>query len=100
MIAWFLCFALLSSVVWAARQTAKPAKVAGNSAPGVALAGALSQVTGVAISPLLGVSTVGAYTWFHAPAEKRASLPWYAQPRYRIIGLLLVAACASDCCRC
>lgn len=93
-LALFLCFALLSSVVWAASQTAKPAKAAGNSAPGVALAATLSQVTGVAISPLLGVSAVGAYTWFRAPAEKRASLPWYAQPRYWIIGLLLVAACA------
>jgi hypothetical protein len=90
----FLCFALLSSVVWAANQSVKPLKAAGNSAPGVALAATLTQVTGLAISPLLGISAVGAYTWFKAPEEKRASLPWYAQPRYWIIGLLLVAACA------
>ena len=43
---------------------------------------------------MLGVCAVGAYTWFNTPEEKRASLPWYAQPRYWIIGLLIVAACA------
>ena len=88
----FFSLAALSSVVWAAGQSAKPAKA--TAAPGVALAASLSQITGVAISPMLGVSAVGAYTWFNAPAEKRASLPWYAQPRYWIIGLLLVGACA------
>lgn len=93
-IALFIGFALLSSVVWAASQSAKPAKTTGTPAPGVALAATLSQVTGVAISPMLGVSAVGAYTWLNTPKEKRASLPWYAQPQYWIIGLLIVAACA------
>ena len=90
----FIGFALLSSVVWAASQSSKPVKVAAKASPGVALAATLSQVTGVAISPMLGVCAVGAYTWFNTPEEKRASLPWYAQPRYWIIGLLIVAACA------
>jgi hypothetical protein len=93
-IALVLCLAVLSSVVWAAGQSTKSAQPATASAPGAALAGTLSQITGVAISPLLGVSAVGAYTWFRAPAEKRASLPWYTKPAFWLTGLLVVGACA------
>jgi hypothetical protein len=49
------------------------------------------MITGVAISPLLGVGAVGAYTWWNAPVEKRARLDWYAQPWFWIPALLLVA---------
>lgn len=84
--------AMLTSVSWAASKPAKSSKAA--VAPGVAMAAKLSQVTGVAISPLLGVSAVGAYTWFKTPAAKRASLPWYARPTFWGLALLLVAACA------
>ncbi|HUJ42802.1 MAG TPA: hypothetical protein VLW52_04250 [Opitutaceae bacterium] len=99
-IVFVFCLALVSSVVWAAGQssksakTAKTAKSAAASTPGVALAGTLSQITGVAISPLLGVSAVGAYTWFRAPAEQRASLPWYTKPAFWLTALLVVGACA------
>jgi hypothetical protein len=94
-IALFCGVMLAGSLAWAAGQPSpKPAKASAAAAPGAALAGTLSQITGVAISPLLGVSAVGAYTWFRAPAEKRASLPWYAHPGFWLCGLLLVAACA------
>lgn len=55
-----------------------------------------TQVTGIAISPLLGVSTVGAYQWWgaHTEAEK-AALPWFANPLVWGTGLLLVGACAA-----
>ena len=88
-----LCLALVSSVVWAAGQSSPSTKSA-SSTPGVAMAGTLSQITGVAISPLLGVSAVGAYTWFRAPAEKRATLPWYTKPAFWLTGLLAVGVCA------
>jgi hypothetical protein len=61
--------------------------------PGLAAATALSTITGVAISPLLGVSAVGAYTYFQTPPEKRASLSWYAQPWFWLLGTALVAVC-------
>lgn len=61
--------------------------------PGLAAATALSTITGVAISPLLGVSAVGAYTYFQTPPEKRASLSWYAQPWFWMLGMALVAVC-------
>lgn len=63
--------------------------------PGVELAALATQITGIAISPLLGVSTIGAWQWFKADTpERRAALPWFAQPGFWAIGLLLVVAVA------
>jgi hypothetical protein len=91
----FVCLTLLTTVVWAAGQAKTPAKATSTApAPGVALAATFSQITGVAISPLIGVSTVGAYTWFRTPSEQRGSLAWYCQPLYWVLGLLLVGVCA------
>ena len=61
--------------------------------PGVALATGITEITGVAISPLLGVSAVGGYTWFRTPAEKRAGLAWYCQPWAWGTGLVILAMC-------
>lgn len=48
--------------------------------PGVALAEGITEITGVAISPLLGVSSVGAWHYFQTPEGLRHDLPWYCQP--------------------
>ncbi len=62
--------------------------------PGTELAHAVSEITGVAISPLLGVSAVGAWKYFHAHTpQQRARLPWFAQPCFWIPALVLVTAC-------
>ena len=62
--------------------------------PGTKLAYAISEITGVAISPLMGVSAVGAWKYFHAQTpQQRARLPWFAQPWFWIPALVLVAAC-------
>ncbi len=62
--------------------------------PGADLAHAISEITGVAISPLLGVSTVGAWKYYHARTpQQRARLPWFAQPWFWITGFVLVTAC-------
>jgi hypothetical protein len=62
--------------------------------PGVELAHAISEITGVAISPLLGVSAVGAWKYFHARTpQQRARLPWFAQPWFWIPAFVLVTAC-------
>lgn len=73
------------------KAASSPAK-----APGVELAVMASQVTGIAISPLLGVSCVGAWQWWgaHTPAEK-AALPWFAQVKFWLPALLLVVVCAA-----
>ena len=58
--------------------------------PGVEIAQAISTITGVAISPLLGVGAVGAWRYYQAPVDKRPSLPWFAQPWFFAPALLLV----------
>jgi hypothetical protein len=62
--------------------------------PGVGIAQTLSTITGVAISPLLGVSAVGCYQWCKAETEEqKAKLPWFASPMFWVPAFLLVAAC-------
>ena len=62
--------------------------------PGRQIAENISLITGVAISPLMGVGAVGAYQYFNAktPAQK-ANLPWFAHPLFWSPALLLVGAC-------
>lgn len=54
------------------------------------LAKTISQITGVAISPLLGTGAVGAWRYFETPRGQRARLPWFAQPWFWVPALLLV----------
>jgi hypothetical protein len=63
--------------------------------PGVGIAQTLSVITGVAISPLLGVGAVGCYQYLHAQGDpdKIAKLPWFANPLFWVPALLLVLAC-------
>lgn len=89
-----LCVLLVTTpLLFAASNTsAKPA--AESPRVGAELASTLTQVTGVAISPLLGVSALGAYKYFTTPEADRAKLPWYCQMKYWSVGLLIVAAVA------
>ena len=67
-----------------------------DSSPAAPIATAISTVTGIAISPLLGTGGYGAYQWFAAKDEKtRAALPWYAQLKFWLPALLLVAVAAA-----
>jgi hypothetical protein len=73
---------------------AGPAASTNAVVPGTELAHTISEITGVAISPLLGVSAVGAWKYFHARTpEQAARLPWFAQPWFWIPAFVLVAAC-------
>jgi hypothetical protein len=89
----------LAAVCWCppGALTAAPAATGSSTnavTPGTELAYAISQITGVAISPLLGVSAVGAWKYFHAQTpQQRARLPWFAQPYFWIPAFVLVAAC-------
>jgi MFS family permease len=84
--------ALLAWAVQSGSPPARSAAPASEFAPGRELAEALSTVTGVAISPLLGTAAVGAWKYFRTPAEGRPRLPWYAQPYFWVPALLIVAA--------
>jgi hypothetical protein len=87
-----LILALCSVLVLAAPAQAAAKK---EKTPGVELATMASQVTGIAISPLLGVGGVGAYQWMSADTpEEKARLPWFAQVSFWLPALLLVGVCA------
>src|SRR4051794_24897627 len=102
LVALALCLSFLSLPLLAATgpapKAAGPAKAAApaEKTPGLELAALVTQVTGIAISPLLGVSAIGAYRYFQAgtPQEK-AALPWFAHPGFWFFGLLLVGAVAA-----
>jgi hypothetical protein len=77
-----------------AAEPAETAPTTNAPVPGTELARAISEITGVAISPLLGVSAVGVWKYYHARTpQQRARLPWFAQPWFWIPALVLVAAC-------
>lgn len=68
----------------------------GGASPAVPIAAAVTTVTGIAISPLLGTGLYGAYQWFTAKDDAaRAALPWYSQMKFWLPALLIVAVCAA-----
>lgn len=92
-----LCVLCVFAVpLWAASKPAPKGKDGEVPSAGLELAKTATQITGVAISPLLGVSAIGAYDWWRAstPAEK-AALPWFANPLVWVCGFLLVGASAA-----
>ena len=70
-----------------------PPKQTAERLPGVELAERAAQITGVAISPLLGVSSVGAWKYYRTPAPNRHSLPWFCHPIVWGIGFSIIALC-------
>jgi hypothetical protein len=86
-----LALALCGSLAFAATEATKP-RVTEKS--GIAAAVALTKITGIAISPMLGVGAVGAYDYFTCPKGQADQLPWYAQIHFWLPALLLVGVVA------
>ncbi len=85
----------MAAPLWAAATPPAAPKTGDKPVIGVQLASTLTQITGIAVSPMLGVSALGAYKWVQADTpEQKAALPWYAQPMYWITGLLIVGGVA------
>lgn len=61
--------------------------------PGVSLSQGVSEITGVAISPLLGVSFMGVWTYYRTEPHLRHRLPWYCHPGVWGTGLALILVC-------
>lgn len=79
-----------------AADAAKPTPAVPDRSPGAPIAGAISTVTGMAISPLLGTGAYGAYQYFNATTpEQKAALPWFAHWAFFGPALLIVGACAA-----
>jgi MFS family permease len=95
--AFALVFAVLSSLVLTqfsatTEQRGSASKDQPPSLPAEAAA-AITTITGVAISPLLGVSLVGSYQYLRA--EDKSNLPWYAHPWFWLPALLVCAMVAT-----
>ena len=84
---------LWPSVIEAAAAPAAKTRPSTTVSPGVQAAQTLSEVTGIAISPLLGVGAVGAFKYMKSSAAERAELSWYAQPWFWLPALLVVGLC-------
>ncbi len=77
----------LGNSAFAAEKKSSPPK---STTPGLEAARTLSTVTGVAISPLLGVGAVGCHEWYQARQAGKQPAHWYAQPYFWVPALLLV----------
>jgi hypothetical protein len=94
-------FVLLATVVLVVitpllAATATAPASGGDRSPAAPIATAISTVTGIAISPLLGTSAYGAYKYFTAKdAAAREALPWYSKVSFWLPALLIVAVCAA-----
>lgn len=82
---------ILAPLAWAAGGGSRQS----SGHPGAPVATAISTVTGIAISPLLGTAGYGAYQWFTAKDGTRDKLPWYSQMKFWLPALLVVAAVAA-----
>lgn len=92
--------ALLSSTLLTAAEPASSGTPSAGIAlresmllPGVSLSEGVSEITGVAISPLLGVSFMGVWTYYRTEAHLRHRLPWYCHPVAWGTGLSLIGIC-------
>ncbi|MDQ1348729.1 MAG: hypothetical protein QG573_2105, partial [Acidobacteriota bacterium] len=63
---------------------------------GEEIARTITLTTGVPISPMLGVSALGAWRWWRTPSAARAELPWYSRPWFWGSGLFLVFLFAAN----
>jgi hypothetical protein len=85
---------IMAPLAWAAGGGARQPASGGH--PGAPAATAITTITGIAISPLLGTAGYGAYQWFTAKnTAARERLPWYSQPKFWLPALLIVLAVAA-----
>jgi hypothetical protein len=96
---WTLVFVTLLVIVVPfalAAANATPVAAKSDRSPAAPIATAISTVTGIAISPLLGTGVYGAYQWATAKDDAaRQALPWYAQWTFWVPALLIVGLCAA-----
>ncbi|TAG33129.1 MAG: hypothetical protein EAZ36_01195 [Verrucomicrobia bacterium] len=93
-VALFTLLAVVAAPLWAIGKSAAPSTA--DKSPASPYAKAISTVTGVAISPLLGTGMLGLYQRYEAKTEEaKAELPWYAQWNFIVPALAIVGICAA-----
>lgn len=96
LLVFLLCEFLFLSVVEGSQlpqPSGQESQPLSESLPGIDPMRGISELTGVAISPLLGVSALGAYRYLDTPEPKRYLLPWFCRPYVWIAGFCLLALC-------
>ena len=64
---------------------------------GQQISAAVATVTGVSVSPLVGVCVLGAWEHYRTPKSEREKLPLYTRPVFWIpIGVLLILILIKD----
>jgi len=92
-----LSVVLIGIVVFASAQTAETDEATEALKSGESVTEALATVTSTAISPLVGVSVLGAWHYYKTPAPLRERLPFFSRPYFWIpIMLLLVLIFIKD----
>ncbi len=57
---------------------------------GEIIANEISKATGCVFSPILGISVLGAYTYYTTPIAERGSVPWHAEPAFWVPLLIVL----------
>ncbi len=73
---------LIAVVLLASAQTTEPDETTQTLKSGETVTKALTTVTSTAISPLLGVSVMGAWQYYKTPGPQRAQLPFFQRPYF------------------
>jgi hypothetical protein len=80
---WILLPTVLVAVVLVvSARTAEPDEPTQTLKSGESVTKALTTVTGTAISPLLGVSIMGAWQYYKTPSPQRGQLPFFQRPYF------------------
>jgi hypothetical protein len=88
---------LIGVVMFASAQTGETEESTEALKSGESVTKALATVTSTAISPLVGVSVMGAWQYFRTPGAQRARLPFFDKPYFWVpIMLLLVLIFIKD----
>lgn len=81
---------LIAVVLLASAQTAEPDESTQALKSGESVTKALVTVTSTAISPLIGVSVMGAWQYYKTPVPQRGQLPFFDRPYFWVPTILLL----------
>ena len=88
---WMLLSVVLVGVVmFASAQTSETDESTEALKSGESVTKALGTVTSTAISPLVGVSVMGAWQYFRTPRPRRAQLPFFDRPYFWVPTMVLL----------
>ena len=85
-----LSVVLLGVVMFASAQTGETDESTEALKSGESVTKALGTVTSTAISPLVGVSVMGAWQYFRTPRPRRAQLPFFDRPYFWVPTMVLL----------